>query len=159
LTVRTPEAAEAWLDVGSFRIEAPAGEPRSYEVERSRAYRDRLVLKLKGIDDATTAGNLRGAAVLVARDAAPALPEGLHYVAELEGLTVVDLQGKEIGRVVGVVPAGDADVLRVQPSGEEEHEELLIPMAPEFVRSIDPDRGTIEADLPPELLELNRRPD
>ncbi len=159
MTVRTRGEAGSWLQLARVRIEGAGVGPdgKFYEVEESRAYRDRLVLKLEGVDEANTAAGLRGASVLVARAEAPQLPEGRHYVEELEGLLVVDASGDEIGLVVGVVASGDADVLRVRPPGEEETEELLIPMAPDFVRSIDPEAGRIEAEVPEELRELNRR--
>jgi 16S rRNA processing protein RimM len=136
-------------------------EGRYYEVEHGRAYRDRLVLKLKGIDDANGAARLRGHDVEVARTDAPELPEGVHYVAELVGMLVVDESGEELGRVAGVVETGGTDVLRVQPGaprsgGEEEAEEYLIPLAREYVRSIDASRRRIEVIMPRELRELNQ---
>jgi 16S rRNA processing protein RimM len=151
--------AERWLEVTRFRIDGSAGQ-RFYEVENSRAYRDRLVLKLKGIDDANRAAGLRGDRVQVARAEAPELPEDEHYVAELVGMQVVDESGREIGRVEGVVGAGDADVLRVVSgeNEEDEAEELLIPLAARYVLDIDVARRRIEVRVPPELRELNRRP-
>jgi len=161
ITVRTLAAAENWLDVMRFRIDGSSGAS-FYEVESSRAYRDRLVLKLKGIAGANEAAGLRGARVQVARAEAPELPEGEHYVAELVGMQVVDHTGREIGRVSGVIGAGDADVLRVasggNEEGEEETEEILIPLAARYVTDIDVTQRRIEVNVPPELRELNRRP-
>lgn len=159
LTVRTLAAADTWLGVRRFRIDGPAGD-QDYEVESSRAYRNRLVLKLKGVDDASAAAGLRGGRVAVERAEAPELPQGTHYVADLVGLLVVDEAGQELGRVVGVVTSGGADVLRVRvtPGADEEDdgEELLIPLAPEYVRSLDEREGRIVAHVPPDLRELNR---
>jgi len=159
ITVRTLAEAECWLEVTRFRIDGSSGRA-FYVVESSRAYRDRLVLKLKGIDNANAAAGLRGGRVQVARAEAPELPEGEHYIAELVGMQVVDETGREIGRVEGVVGAGGADVLRVVSGGneEEEAEELLIPLAERYVSSIDVARRRIEVSVPPELRELNRRP-
>jgi 16S rRNA processing protein RimM len=161
VTVRGCGQAEAWLPVRRVWI-ARGREGRSYDVEHSRAYRDRLVLKLKGIDDADGAARLRGQSVEVARGDAPELPEGVHYVAELVGMLVLDESGVELGRVAGVVETGGTDVLRVQPSAEasgveEDAEEYLIPLAREYVRSIDTAERRIEVNLPTELRELNRR--
>ena len=151
--------AECWLEVTRFRIDGSSGRA-FYEVESSRAYRDRLVLKLKGIDSANEAAGLRGGRVRVARAEAPELPEGEHYVAELVGMQVVDETGREIGHVAGMVGAGVADVLRVVSGGneEDEAEELLIPLAASYVLDIDVARRRIEVRVPPELRELNRRP-
>lgn len=160
VTVRGCGQAAAWLAVRRVWI-ASGSEGRFYDVEHSRAYRDRLVLKLKGIDDANGAARLRGHDVEVARADAPELPEGVHYVAELVGMLVLEESGQELGRVVGVVETGGTDVLRVQPGAprserEEEAEEYLIPLAREYVRSIDASRRRIAVNMPRELRELNR---
>jgi 16S rRNA processing protein RimM len=140
---------------------------RYYEVEHSRAYRDRLVLKLKGIEDGNEAARLRGHDVFVAREDAPRLPDGVHYVAELVGMLVVDERHGELGRVEGIVETGGVDLLRVRRSerdsssasgdgDEEDAEELLIPLAREYVRSVDEDERRIHVRIPPGLRDLNR---
>jgi 16S rRNA processing protein RimM len=140
-------------------------EGRFYEVEHSRAYRDRLVLKLKGIEDGNGAARLRGHEVFVAREDAPGLPEGVHYVADLVGMLVVDERHGELGRVEGIVETGGVDLLRVQRGGrdaesksgdKEDAEELLIPLAREYVRSVDEGERRIHVRIPPELRDLNR---
>jgi 16S rRNA processing protein RimM len=160
VTVRGCGQAEAWLAVRRVWI-AGGPEGRFYDVEHCRAYRDRLVLKLKGIDDANGAARLRGHDVEVARRDAPELPEGVHYVAELVDMLVLDESGEELGRVAGIIETGGTDVLRVrqgvQVSGqEEEAAEYLIPLAREYVRSIDAALRRIEVSMPRELRELNR---
>ena len=85
----------------------PEGE--EFDVEHSRAYRDRLVLKLKGVDDANQAAGLRGSSVFVTREDAPDLPEGVHYVDELVGMLVHDETGRELGRVERVIDTGGTD--------------------------------------------------
>jgi 16S rRNA processing protein RimM len=160
VTVRTLGPAAGWTAVRRFRLEGTTGTSE-FGVEASRAYRDRLVLKLEGVEDANAASRLRGARVSVKREEAPALPAGLHYVAVLIGLVVIDAQGRELGRVVDVIAAGDADVLRVLPArgpGEEENErdELLVPLAPPFLLEVDEAHGRIVVDLPQELRQLNR---
>jgi 16S rRNA processing protein RimM len=169
LTVRTLGEAGGWLGLRRIRIEGPAAVA-VYEVESSRAYRDRLVLKLKGVDDANAAAALRGCRVQVARGEAPELSPGEYYVEELVGMDVVDESGRRIGRVAAVLASGDADVLSVAAEGpgsetdtgaddeEEVTEELLIPLAPGFVRGIDLARRRIDVSVPRELWELNRRP-
>jgi 16S rRNA processing protein RimM len=167
LTVRGSEPAAQWLEVRRFWLTSPA-EGRFFEVEQSRAYRDRLVLKLHGIETADGAAQLRGREVFVARSDAPEPGPGVHYVADLVAMNVVDEAGGPIGQVSGVIHTGATDVLRVRPHAveagaqKEEAEELLVPLAPEFVRSIDADRRSIVARIPRELRELNspkRAPD
>jgi 16S rRNA processing protein RimM len=160
VTVRGCGQAEAWLAIRRVWV-ARGPEGRFYDIEHCRAYRDRLVLKLKGVDDANGAARLRGYDVEVARRDAPELPEGVHYVAELLDMLVLDESGQELGRVAGIIETGGTDVLRVQQgvqvSGrEEEAAEYLIPLAREYVRSIDAALRRIEVSMPRELRELNR---
>lgn len=130
-----------------------------YEAQHARAYRDRLVLKLRGVDDADRAARLRGCEARVASAEAPELPQGVHYADRLVGMTVRDESGRILGRVVGVLPTGGTDLLRVAAtpaagsSGTDE--ELLIPMAREFVEVVE-DRATIQVRLPEGLEGLNR---
>ncbi len=156
LTVRDcGDSADQWLSVGRVWIERER-EGRFFEVERSRSYADRLVLKLQGIDDGNAAAQLRGSRVFVARTDAPPLPEGVHYVADLVGMQVVDESGRYLGRVEKLVETGGTDVLQVRPQGVDENEEVLIPLAREFVRKIVEAERRIEVRLPDGLRELNR---
>jgi 16S rRNA processing protein RimM len=121
------------------------------------------VLKLKGVDDADAAARLRGRTVFVARGDAPELPDDVHYVDELVGMLVMDERGRELGRVEQVIATGGADLLRVhadtqdrEQDGEGDEGELLIPIAREYVLSVDTAERRIEVRVPRELLELNR---
>jgi 16S rRNA processing protein RimM len=169
ITVRGAEAASPWLPVRRFWI-GSVGSGRFFTVERRRAYRDRLVLKLEGVDTADGAARLRGQAVFVERADAPDPGAGAHYVADLVGMVVVDATAGRVGEVAGVIRTGGTDILRVRRDGpdpgrtrqengeksEEEDEELLIPLAREFVKSIDAERRRIDVAVPRELWELNR---
>jgi 16S rRNA processing protein RimM len=159
LTVRTLGAAAGWVGIRRVWV-GTAAEGRFFEVEHSRAYRDRLVLKLAGVDEGNSAAGLRGAVVTVREEEAPALGAGEHYVERLIGLRVVDESGCEIGCVEGLVATGGVDVLSVRPrpsGGGEAEESLLIPFAREFVRSVDAERGEISVRVPEGLRDLNRR--
>jgi len=125
-----------------------------FEVERARAYRDRLVLKLKGVDDPSAAEALKGHRVLVPGEDVPEPPDGGHYHAWLVGLAVVDAESREVlGRVVDVTETAGSDLLVVE---ETDGHELLIPIAPEFVHEVSQEDGRIEVRLPDGLRELNR---
>jgi 16S rRNA processing protein RimM len=154
LTVRLAVAAAPWAGLRRFEIAIGDRAPESFEAERVRAYKDRLVLKLRGIDDATAAERLRGAVVSAAIADAPPLPAGTHYAGVLAGLAVVDERGRRLGTVAAVIPTGGTDLLLVKRAGDAE--ELLIPLARSIVRKIDEAGGRIEVRLPDGLEELNR---
>ena len=135
-----------------------AQEGSYYEIEASRAYGDRLVLKLKGIDDASRAAKLRGLSAMVARGEEPALPEDSWYVARLVGMEVVDEAGSGLGRVKDVMPTAGADLLivqRIDERGELTEREAMIPIAREIVLDVDEETRRITVRLPEGLLEIN----
>jgi 16S rRNA processing protein RimM len=133
----------------------PAGEgaatvPR--KVESARAYRDRLVLKLAGVDDASQAEALRGCDVLVGADDVPRLPEDVYWVARLMGARVTESTGRDIGCVADVIETGGTDLLRVVDAAGAE---TLVPLAREIVTEIDEAAGRIVVSLPEGLQEIN----
>ena len=123
-----------------------------FQVERARGYRDRLVLKLQGVDNAGSADELRGRWVSAPADEVPRLPKGVHYAARLVGLRVLDEQGNELGRVFDVTGAGGADLLVVEGT---DGEEILVPLAGDIVRDIRESDGVVRVRLPVGLLGLN----
>ena len=130
------------------------GDVGSAKVESARAYRDRLVLKLEGVDDASGAAALRGREVLAPAEDVPRLPQDVYWVERLVGARVMDAAVGEIGHVKDVVETGGVDLLLVEDSGGVE---TLVPLAKEFVTAIDEASGTIQLTLPEGLRGLNAR--
>jgi 16S rRNA processing protein RimM len=161
LTVVVP-AGEPQLWVGVERVWIGARGKRGafHAVEASRAYADKLVLKLRGVDDASAAAALAGQSVRVDRGDAPPLPEGRYFAEVLVGLEVRDERGRVLGVVADVLSTRGNDLLRVVRDAPDEagadERELLIPMAGEIVRRVDEARGVIEVRLPAGLEEVNR---
>lgn len=73
--------------------------------------------------------------------AAP-LPEGTYYWHQLEGLRIVDPTGAELGILVEVFRAGEAEVYRIEGPGGE----LLVPAVRDVVREIDLAGGRMVVD-------------
>jgi 16S rRNA processing protein RimM len=89
--------------------------------------------------------------LLIPRSAAPTLPEGTYYHADLIGLKVVTEEGRELGRIVEILETGANDVYVVHGAGSE----WLLPATKEVVRRVDlagemmlirPPEGMIEAE-------------
>lgn len=159
MTVRIPGGeAEQWAAVPRVWIGDEQGGGKYYDVEHSRAYRDRLVLKLRGIEDGNTAEGLRGRQVEVVAEDAAELPEGRYHRSQLVGLQAVDEERAVLGQVEDVMPTGGHDLLRITSAGktQEEMEELLVPFVPEIVLEVDLEAGQVVLRLPPGLRELNR---
>jgi len=150
--------ASAWDGAGQVRIGDARGRARDYEVESSRAYADKWVLKLVGVDDANAAERLRGETVQVALEDAPPLDEGEFWSEKLIGMRVVlDADDTPVGRVVRVEPTGGKDLLVVRGDGAPDGEEVMVPFVEEIVSAVD-EAGRVIRIRPPEgLLELNER--
>lgn len=156
--VRGGEAAP-WSGVARVRMDlAGSGPGETYRVEHSRTYRDRLVLKLAGVDDATRAAGLRGARVAVPEDAIPPQPPGRYLSAEFLGCRVIDEGGRVLGHVRDVMPTGGTDLLVVERDGSTDasDDDLLIPITDAIIERVDRAREQIVVRLPQGLLELNR---
>jgi 16S rRNA processing protein RimM len=130
----------------------PGTEAGSREVESARAYRDRLVVKLVGVNDANEAASLRGCEVAAQAEDVPPLPQGVYWVERLVGARVMDAALGDIGRVMDVVETGGVDLLIVKDGGGVE---TLVPLAKSFVTEIDEASGTIRLSLPDGLRGLN----
>jgi 16S rRNA processing protein RimM len=144
--------AARWVKVGRVVLRRTGGEADARRVESARAYRDRLVLKLAGIGDATSAATLRGAEVVVAGEDVPRLPADVYWVERLVGARVTDETLGEIGTVADVIEAGGGDLLLVRDG---DGVETLVPLVKEFVTAIDEASGTIRLTLPEGLRGLN----
>ena len=126
------------------------GELEIYEVEGSRAYKDRLILKLSGVDDPGQAAGFKGRSVWVAGCEAPVLPEGEYYLERLVGMTVNE-DGKPLGKVVDILESSGTHVLVVET---ETGGELMIPLVREMVKEVDEAESSIRVILPNGLKEL-----
>jgi 16S rRNA processing protein RimM len=149
-----------WNELSRVWLNKDKGTEASFEIERSRAYKDRLVLKLAGVEDANAAEELRGSEVAVEVEDAPVLPEGQHYAAVLVGMEVRDEEDRIVGTVIDVMPTGGKDVLMIAPavrSSEEsgDDREILVPLAEE-IAVVDEAARVIRIRPPEGLLDLNR---
>jgi 16S rRNA processing protein RimM len=155
VTVRVASGnAARWTGVShvTLRAQDPGAPAAPHAVEAARAYRDRLVLKLSGIDCASDAARLRGCEVAASGEDVPGLPDGVYWIERLVGSRVEDASRGEIGRVTDVMETGGVDLLVVT---DNRGGETLVPLAREFVTSVDPDAARIGVRLPDDLLTLN----
>ena len=67
-----------------------ASAATSGSIVRRAGIDKRPIVRLEGIEDRSTVDALRGASLVVPREAAPALPEGEWWAHELEGCAVLD---------------------------------------------------------------------
>jgi 16S rRNA processing protein RimM len=128
------------MDFESWRVGRGA-EHKLYTVEAIQDHSNTLVAKLAGIDDRDAAYALRGQEISVARSALPPPEENEYYWSDLIGLTAVNSEGIELGKVDSLMETGAHDVLVIK--GKREH---LIPFVAQFVGKVDMAGRQIEVD-------------
>lgn len=89
-----------------------------YEVEKFENRVNGVFVKLAGVDDRTQAESLRGKMVSVGREQLENLADNEFYFEDLIGASVVDENGKIIGRVEDIEQYGAADVIVISQDGK-----------------------------------------
>jgi 16S rRNA processing protein RimM len=113
-------------------------------VEGYREHKNRPMLRLSGVNDATAAESLQWEYLEAILTDAPELEEDEFLTEDLFGLRVVTTDGKELGEVDDVLTTPAHDVLQIG--------EILIPVVKEFVKDIDLDNEVITVQLIPGML-------
>jgi 16S rRNA processing protein RimM len=121
------------------------GQARPVVVTSVWPHKGRFVVKLEGVDSIDAAERYRGMDLRIGEEELQPLPAGSYYHHQLRGLRVEDPQGAPLGEVADLLTnAGEVTVLVVRGRGEE----LLIPLADAFVRSVDLENGRLVAARP-----------
>jgi 16S rRNA processing protein RimM len=131
---------EAILRYNPWRLRW-GGEWTELAVAEGRKHGRGIVARLEGYENRDRAQGLIGADIALLKSQLPPLKAGEYYWAQLEGLRVVNREGRELGTVSHLIETGANDVLAVQ--GERER---LIPFTPGVIREVDLDEGVIRVD-------------
>lgn len=143
-------------DVGRFRrlkklvMETKRKERIPLEVEGVKFFKGMAILKFKGISDINEIEKYKGSDLLVSREDAVPLEEGEFFVADLIGLSAVDEQGRELGKLAEVLQTGANDVYVIR-GGEREY---LLPAIGECILDICPDKGYLKVHIMEGLEDL-----
>ena len=136
------------------------GQVEPVAVVSVRFQQNRPLIALRGVEDVDAAGELAGAELRVPRELLAPLPAGAFYRHDLVGCAVETEEGREVGTVADVEGtfAGSRLVVGTAAAGSGGRDEVLVPLASEICRLIDPAGKRIVIRPPEGLLELNRRP-
>lgn len=131
--------------------------PRSIGLEDAWPHKGQMVLKFAGVDTIDEAERLRGLHVLIPFEERVPLPQGSYYWSELQGCRVaIEIDGatEEIGTVTGVEPTAGVPLLHIARNAPG-HDEVLVPLARDICKKIDPEAKRIVINPPEDLLDLN----
>ncbi len=118
------------------------GNWKSVEIESSFARDGIFHAKFIGIDDRDAAFSLKGTTVAVPREQFPEAEEDEYYWVDLIGLSVVNLEGENLGLVTDLMETGANDVLIVK----DDKTERLIPFVARHVIRVDLQQKQITVD-------------
>jgi 16S rRNA processing protein RimM len=122
---------------------------RSAEIVRRAGTDQRPIVRLDGVEDREGADALRGTALTVDRQEAPALKEGEWWGHELEGCAVVDGEWR-VGTVKRMIELPSCEALEVQREMTGSHppgELLVVPMVKDAIRRVSVADRRIEVDM------------
>jgi 16S rRNA processing protein RimM len=106
-----------------------------------------VVVQLPGCETVEQARALLGEEIWVSRSALPPPPQGEYYWVDLEGLSVVTIEGLSLGRISHMIATGANDVMVVQG----DRERLLPFTLGHAVQSVDLVEGRVVVDWDPEF--------
>lgn len=107
-------------------------------------FKEFVIFELEGVSDMDSALLLKNTVIYADRDDIP-LAEGAYFLADLEGLDVIDAEdGRIYGRLLEVINRGASDIYVVEtPTGER-----MMPAVDEFVKKIDIEKGIFVSPIP-----------
>ena len=125
--------------------------PEKREVEYFKFLPKKIILKVKGIDSYEKAYlYLKGREIKILDEEKIELEEDEFFYDDLIGCSVENSSGEKIGKVDGIMEAGN-EILIVKNS----ENEILIPFVKDFCKKVDVGNKIIVVDIPEELYNLN----
>jgi 16S rRNA processing protein RimM len=116
-----------------------------YKVKSAKMHSGNVVMALEGIGDRDQALALKGARILVARDAFPKADSDSYYWVDLIGCHAINLQNDELGEVIDVTENGAHGVI-VLGDAFSKTSKQLVPFVKEVVKNVDLANKTITLD-------------
>lgn len=132
------------------RTAPSAGTPlKEFFVEGVRAHKNHILMKLRGVDDLSSAEAFKGREIWVAREDARKLDDDEWFICDILGLSVFE-DGKLLGKLTDVLQTGSNDVYVTK---DETGREILIPALKDVILTVDIPGGRMDVKLPEGLLD------
>ena len=122
---------------------------KKFDVVLTGEIKNGLSARMSGIISKEDADNLKGTRLYVPREKLPELLEDEFYHADLIGLKVQNLEGKDVGLIKSVLNHGASDLLEIK--NKTEKNTILVPFTRKIVPKVDIKNSIVIID-PPEGL-------
>ncbi len=125
-------------------------EELTLEIEGVKFFKQFVILKFKGFDNINDIEKYKGKSLLVTRANAVRLRRDEYFIADLQGLTVVDEEDKVLGTLRDVMETGANDVYIIDMT---DGREVLVPAIKECILNVDMEAGKMMIHLMDGLLD------
>lgn len=120
-------------DVNNFkRYEKVLVDDTWRKIEGVKFQKDRVILKLEGIESINEAETFKQKYLRVLRSEEPELPDDMYYIEDIIGATVYDTDNNNLGKIDDVLETKNNDVYWIKKP-----KELLIPVLEDIVLEIN----------------------
>ena len=120
------------------------------EIESVKFFKQFVILKFKGFDNINDIEKYKTKSLYVTRANAVRLRKDEYFIADLQGLTVIDEAEQVIGTLRDVMETGANDVYIVDMT---DGREVLIPAIKECILNVDIEGGKIQIHIMEGLLD------
>ena len=119
-------------------------EELTLEIEGVKFFKQFVILKFKGYDNINDIEKYKGKSLFVTRANAVRLRRDEYFIADLQGLTVVDEEDKVLGTLRDVMETGANDVYIIDMA---DGREVLVPAIKECILHVDVEAGKMQQPL------------
>ena len=130
---------------GSPSLEGSKASLTEYKVKGAKIHSGNVVMSLDGVSDRDQALALKGARILVSRDAFPKADKDDYYWVDLIGCHAINLQKESLGEVIDVTENGAHGVIAIGDLVKKEAR-YLVPFVKEVVQKVDLPNKVITLD-------------
>jgi len=119
-------------------------------VREAKEHSDTVVAQAQEVEDRDAAEALKGARIFIPRSSFPTAATDEFYWVDLIGLSVVNREGVELGRVKELLSTGPQTVLVIEYEEADKPAERMIPFVAAYVDDVDLAAKRITVDWQPD---------
>ncbi|MFH5810483.1 ribosome maturation factor RimM [Companilactobacillus sp. FL22-1] len=126
------------------------GQTLEFTVESSRPHKSFILVKLKGYDNINDVEKYVKSELFADGEEVPTLNEGEFLYKQIIGLTVIDKDLGEVGKITEIIELGSNDVWVVKGP---KYKEILLPYIDDVIKDVDLDAGIVKVEIPDGLID------
>jgi len=125
-------------------VENSIGNQKLFTVKRAERINDKMIIiEFEEITSVNEAKKLIESKIFIRRDQLGEVSEDEFYLVDLIDMSVVTVEGENIGKITDVFSTGAHDIYVVNEGGEE----IMIPAVDEFVKEVNFEKREITVKL------------